>query len=422
MTQQAVSGTVDRIGRNASTAVFMTFLLSGLNFSSWAARLPAVQDGLGLSKAEVGILLLVGAIGSLVALPLSGLVIHRLGTRRTVEVSAVLNVVGLFVAATGVAVGQVWLSGLGLVVYGAGTGVWDASMNVEGAAVEQRLRRSIMPRYHAGFSLGTIGGGAIAAGAAALHVPVATHLGVVLAASLVVVLLSTRHFLTDEPAHTDEPGTSGRGAFNAWGESRTLLVGLVVLGAALTEGAANDWVALAVVDDFGTTDATGALAFTVFVTAMTGMRLLGTRLIDRWGRVAVLRLAAALSLVGLLVFGLVPWLWLAVVGIVLWGAGAALGFPVGMSAAADDPRRAPARVAVVSTIGYSAFLAGPPLLGLLAEQVGYRSALLAVAIPVLVGLLVVPAARPLPGSGHGRQDDSATGLDPAVSPPQAPLT
>jgi len=110
----------------------------------------------------------------------------------------------------------------------------------------------------------------------------------------------------------------------------------------------------------------------------------------------VLRLCAALGLVGLLVFGLVPdtMLWLAVLGAVLWGMGAALGFPVGMSAASDDPLRAAARVSVVSTIGYTAFLAGPPLLGLLAEHVGYRHALLAVAGPIVIGLLVVNAAAP----------------------------
>ncbi len=174
-----------------------------------------------------------------------------------------------------------------------------------------------------------------------------------------------------------------------------------MLAAALTEGAANDWVSLAVVDGFDTSPAVGAIGFAVFVTAMTAMRLLGTGLLDRYGRVAVLRIVAALSLVGLLLFGLSPWLWLATVGVVLWGAGAALGFPVGMSAASDDPRRAPARVAVVSTIGYSAFLAGPPLLGLLAGQVGYRHALLAVAVPVIIGLFVTQAAKPLPTAAGG---------------------
>src|SRR5674476_465455 len=121
--------------------------------------------------------------------------------------------------------------------------------------------------------------------------------------------------------------------------------------AALTEGSANDWVSLAVVDGFGTSNAVGAVAFAVFVTAMTGMRLLGTDLLDRWGRVLVLRLCAALSLVGLLVFALAPTLWLAAIGVVAWGMGAALGFPVGMSAAADDPRRAPGLAAAADRTG-----------------------------------------------------------------------
>lgn len=382
----------------ASTAVFMTFLLSGFNFSSWAARLPAVRDALELTPNRMGLLLLVGAVGSLVSLPLSGVVVQRLGARRTVEVSAGLNSGGLALAAVGVGVGSVWLTGLGLAVYGLGTGVWDAAMNLEGAAVEQLLGRSLMPRYHAGFSFGTMAGGALGWAAEALQVPVPAHLGVALAVSMATVLWSTRFFLPEgtHDAHPDDAaaGRSG-GAFRAWGERRTLLIGLVVLAAALTEGAANDWVGLAVVDGFDTSNAAGSAAFWVFVSAMTGMRLLGTTLLDRWGRVATLRLTAGIALVGLVVFGLSPWLWLAVLGVVAWGLGAGLGFPVGMSAAADDARHAPARVAVVSTIGYSAFLAGPPLLGLLAEHVGYRHALLAIVVPLVVSLALVTATRPL---------------------------
>ena len=246
------------------------------------------------------------------------------------------------------------------------------------------------------------------------------HLPVVLVLSMAGVVVAVRQFLPAgaevaattphdfdgaDPA-TTVPGTA-RHAFGAWLEPRTLLVGLVVLAAALTEGAANDWVALAVVDGFTTSDAVGAIGFAVFVTAMTAMRLLGTRLLDRFGRVPVLRLSAGLALVGLLVFGLVDPLWLALVGVVLWGMGAALGFPVGMSAAADEPARAAARVSVVATIGYTAFLAGPPLLGLLAHEVGYRHALLAIAVPVVIGLFVVKAATPLPGS-------TAAATDPAT--------
>lgn len=410
--------------RAASFAVFLVFVLNGAHFSSWASRLPAVRDGLGLTPAQMGVLLLVGSVGSLVSLPLSGVIVTRLGAARTVLGFALVNATGLVIASAGVAMGNAVVVGAGLVVFGVGTGVWDAAMNLEGAIVEQRLGRTVMPRYHAGFSLGTVVAAGLAALAARLDVPVHVHLPAVLVVSCLGVAWCVRRFLpaAGHAEHADSStGAVARRAFGAWLEPRTLLIGLVVLAAALTEGSANDWVALAVVDGFGTDDTVGALVFGVFVAAMTAMRFLGTNLLDRYGRVTVLRLCAALSLVGLLVFGLVPdtMLWLALVGVVLWGMGAALGFPVGMSAASDDPLRAAARVSVVSTVGYSAFLAGPPLLGLLADQIGYRQALLAIAVPVLVGLLVVRAAAPTePAAEHTAPADGA----PADVPPTDNLT
>jgi fucose permease len=406
--------------RAATIAVVVVFVLNGFNFASWASRLPAVRDALELRPNQLGLLLLVGAFGSLVALPLSGLVVQRLGAQRTVMLFATLNVTGLLVTGTAVALGTVWLAGVGLVLFGVGTGVWDAAMNIEGAAVEQRLERAIMPRFHAGFSFGTMAGAGLGAVAAWLGLSVLAHLSIVLAMSLAGVLWAVRAFLPagthDEHSDDDADGAPRRSAFAAWTEPRTLLIGLVVLAAALTEGAANDWVSLAVVDGFGTSDAVGALGFAVFVTAMTAMRLLGTALLDRWGRVPVLRLSAGLALGGLLVFGLVDNLAIALVGVVAWGMGAALGFPVGMSAASDDPRRAAPRVAVVATIGYSAFLAGPPLLGMLAEYVGYRQSLLAITVPVLVGLLVMKAAAPLPTVPPAPTDPFAgPGVEPGAS-------
>ncbi|NTW40777.1 MAG: MFS transporter, partial [Cellulomonadaceae bacterium] len=386
--------------RAASTAVFVTFALNGFNFASWAARLPAIRDALSLRPEQLGALLLVGSIGSLAALPLSGRVVQRLGARRSILTFAGVNVLGLLVSVTGVALGQVWFVVPGLILFGIGVGVWDAAMNLEGAAVEQRLGRAIMPRFHAGFSFGTMAGAGIGAVAARFDVPVPVHIVVAVAASSVALVVCSRSFLPEGThAVTDTHAADGArkpATRSAWTEPRTLHIGLVVRAAALTEGAANDWVGVAVVDGFGTRDEVGALGFGAFVTAMTAMRLLGTGLLDRWGRVPVLRLAAVLSLAGLLLFGLGPNLGVAMIGVLAWGMGAALGFPVGMSAASDDPARAAARVAVVATIGYSAFLAGPPLLGLLAEHVGYRHALLAIAVPVVVGLLVLPAAKPLP--------------------------
>ena len=407
MTTDTLRGAMTRrpTAQASSFAVFAVFFLNGFNFATWASRLPAVRDGLSFSQAQMGLLLLVIAVGSLVSIPLAGLVVERLGARRTVTIFALLNAGGLIVATSGVGIDSVPLTAAGLLVFGAGTGVWDAAMNLEGAAVEQKLGRTVMPRYHAGFSFGTFAAAAIAAGAAALDVDVWVHVPVAVVITSVLVIVAVRWFLPASEEHVltvtpgGEPAASAprgaRGALAAWTEPRTLMIGLIVMAAALTEGSANDWVGLAVVDGWDTQDSLGAVAFGVFVGTMTTARWFGTRVLDRYGRVAVLRACSALAIVGLSIFALVGPLWLAAVGIVLWGAGAALGFPVGMSSASDDPVRAAARVSVVSTIGYTAFLAGPPLLGLLAHHVGYRHALLAVLVPTVLGLLVTNAARPL---------------------------
>ncbi|RPF27478.1 MFS transporter [Georgenia muralis] len=378
----------------AAWATFAVFTLNGLVFANWVSRLPAVRDALDLTPARLGILLLVGSVGSVLALPLTGAVVQRIGTRRTVVLAATLNVVSFAFVAVAVGIGEVGLLAPALFAGQAGIAAWDVSMNLEGGAVEQALGRAIMPRFHAGFSLGTVLGAGMGALAALAGISVMVHLLVVLGLIYVAVLLSVRAFLPDPPP-AGERHHGWRTTFRAWTERRTLLVGLVVLAAALTEGAANDWLALAVVDGFGTTNAVGAVGFGIFVTAMTAMRLVGTELLDRYGRVPVLRLSTALALVGLLLFTLSPAMLPALAGAVLWGLGAALGFPVGMSAASDEPVHAAARVSVVSSIGYTAFLAGPPLLGLLAEQVGYRLSLLAIAVPLVLGLALVPAARPI---------------------------
>ena len=179
----------------------------------------------------------------------------------------------------------------------------------------------------------------------------------------------------------------------AWAEPRTLLIGVMVLAMALTEGVANDWLAVAMVDGYDAPAWLGAAAFALFVAAMTTGRVTGTLLLDTFGRLPVLWGSMAVAGVGVLLVVLGQVWGLVVLGILLWGVGASLGFPVGMSAAADDPAKAAARVSVVSTIGYTAFLVGPPLLGVLGSHFGVLDALLVVAIVLVPSALAVPAAR-----------------------------
>ncbi len=380
--------------RPAMLATFAIFGLNGLVFASWAARIPAASAALGLSSGQMGTLLLVGAIGSVLSLPLAGAVSARVGTANTVRVGGAAAALAAATVAAGLAIQSVPLTGAGLFLFGAGVALWDVAQNIEGAAVEHRLNRTIMPRFHAAFSGGAFLGAMLGAGLAALAVELPAHLVAVSILSLIVSLWIPRYFLPSAPVAPGTPAAAAAGnRFAAWAEPRTLLIGLVVLGAALTEGAANDWVAKASVDGLGTSESTGAVMFAVFVAAMTALRFVGGGFIDRYGRVRVLQASLGTSLAGLLLFVFAPNVLLAGVGAVLWGAGAALGFPMGMSAAADDQRHAAARVSVVSTIGYTAFLAGPPLLGYLGDLVGIRTALLAVGVAVLASFIVAPAAR-----------------------------
>lgn len=392
---------VDSTVRRAMWAVAAVFTLNGFAFASWVSRIPSARDALGLEPGRLGLVLLGLSAGAVLSLPLAGVVVSRWGPRVTVTVTSLLMAAGLALVAVGTTVGVAPVV-LGLFAMGLGQGSWDVAMNVEGAAVEQRLGRAIMPRFHAGFSVGTVAGALIGAAAAGSGTSISLHLLVMAVVVAVLAPLSARAFLPPVAAGSvhDTPPVQGAVAA-AWREPRTLLVGLLVLAFAFSEGTGNDWLALATVDDYGTSQGVGSLVFAVFVAAMTVGRLVGPQLLDRYGRVVVLRGTAGVALLGLLAVVVGTSLPFAVTGAVLWGFGSSLGFPIGMSAAADDPARSAARVSVVASIGYTAFLAGPPLIGLLSDHIGIQRGLSVAAALLAVGLLVAGSSRELPGTTLG---------------------
>jgi predicted MFS family arabinose efflux permease len=385
----------------ATRATYAAFIGSGFAFASWASRIPQVRDRLVLQPSELGLVLLAIAVGSVLALPLSGPVIARLGSRRTVSAMAVLHAVGLAIVAAGYLLGVLPVV-IGLFLFGFAIGAWDVAMNVQGALVERRRGHSIMPRFHAGYSIGTVAGALVGSAVVALQVPVTVHLGLVALAIAVVVPLAVRAFLPDQDVagsgSAADPAESGIAARSlaAWREPRTLFIGVFVLAFAFAEGTANDWISLAIIDGYHTVAAVGTLGFALFLTAMTLGRWFGPGLLDRHGRVPVIRGLTALALFGLILFVAGEWIAVAFVGAALWGVGVSLGFPVGMSAGADDPARAAARVSVISSIGYCAFLAGPPLVGFLGQHVGVLRAQAAVAVLLGLAALVAGSVRPLP--------------------------
>jgi fucose permease len=396
----ATSAGINASVRSAVLATYAVFIASGIAFASWASRIPQVRDRLHLDPSELGLLLLAIAAGSVIALPLSGVIIGHFGSRWTVRSTGLLVAMALVVVSLGYLLGVVPVV-IGLFLVGLGMGAWDVAMNVQGALAERKLGRAIMPRFHAGFSVGTVAGALIGAGMVALRIPVTAHLLGVAVLVGVGVPLAVRGFLPDDveqdKAEDDaEPDRRGSGskALHAWREPRTLLIGVFVLAFAFAEGVGNDWIGIALIDGYGTTAAVGTLGFATFLAAMTAGRWFGPRSLDRYGRVIVIRVLTVVCLAGVLLFVFGSHVIVAFVGAVLWGVGLALGFPVGMSAGADEPAMAAPRVSVIASIGYCAFLAGPPLIGFLGDHFTVLRAVVAVAVLLAVAMMITGAIRP----------------------------
>jgi len=377
--------------------VFWIFGINGLILATWLSRIPGIRDNLGVSTIEVGFFLFGTAAGALTGLAFASHVIAWLGERKTILWFATLSiaVVGL-VGPVSAEFSSLLIATATMFFFGVGTSVADVSMNVEGADVEKKMGRNLMPWFHALFSLGTVAGGGVSAIASASDVGVDIHFPVMALILIGPTIYSV--YLMGGPsgstADPEKPSTIGS-RLAVWKEPRTVLIGIVALSMAFAEGSANDWLPLAMVDDRGYSNAEGALWFVLFTGAMTIGRIAGVPLLDRFGRVPVLAGSAIAALIGLSTVILVPFFWANIVAVVLWGLGTALGFPVAMSAAADDPEGGPARVSAVATIAYAAFLIGPPLIGGLAEAFSILNGLWSVAILVAIGLLVTPATKPL---------------------------
>jgi MFS family permease len=389
--------------RNARNAVYIVFISFGFASASWAAQIPQVRSALHVSPGVLGLILLCSAIGPAVAIPLTGLAIHRFGEARVVAASGVITAAGLVVVALGYSRG-IAPTAAGLFIYGFGSGSGDVAMNVQGTVVERALGRAILPKFHAGWSVGTVAGAGAGTIMVAWHVPVtADLLGVSVVAGLAIVA-ATRSFMTLAPETAPEAGPDAgpaagpaavRSPLAAWTELRTLLIGLFVLCMTVIEGIGNSWLSLGVISGYHAAAVLGTATLSVFLAAMTAGRWFGPRVIDRHGRVRVLQAGAAIGLAGLLLVGFGGVLAAAVLGAALMGLGISLGFPVGMSAAADDPRYAAGRVSTASSLGYAAFLAGPPVIGVLADHLGILHALALAGILLVAALFLSRATTPI---------------------------
>jgi MFS family permease len=375
----------ERAARGAVTAVFF---LNGFLFGSLVARMPAIRDHAGVTNGELGLALASVAVGAVVAMPVAGALAARHGSRAPTRSALALSSAAVLLPVLAASLPTLAAAFL---VMGLAMGSLDVTMNAHGVAVERRYGRPILSGFHAAFSFGGLAGAATAATAAAVQLDLRAHVALVAVASLAIGLTWSRSFL-----HAAEDASGTEHPVLARPPRRLWALGVVAFSCLLVEGAAADWSAVYVRDELSTGAATAASAYVAFSLTMAIGRLLGDRLVERFGPVALLRGGGLLAAGG---FGLglaadaVPG---ALLGFAALGAGLATVIPVVFHAAGSTPGMSPGMaLAAVSSTGYLGFVAGPPIIGSVAEAIGLPAALvLLVALGVMVAALA-RSARPL---------------------------
>ncbi len=372
--------------RHARVAVTAIFFLNGAIFGSWAARIPAIRDRLSLSNGELGIALASIACGAVLAMPIAGAFAARAGSRRCTQVTFALTCLATAIVA--LAPSLVALCALGFCL-GASFGSLDVAMNAHGVAVEHRYARPVLSGFHAAFSAGGLAGAALGALAAHAEFDVRMHFALVALVAAVVGMSWSRRLLPgqDDIARRSDP-LFVRPPRQLWA------LGALAFACLLIEGAAADWSGVYLKDELDTTAATAALGFTAFSVTMTLVRVYGDRIVARLGPVVVVRTGGAVAALGFGAALLIAQPATAMIGFACLGAGMASIVPIVFRAAGQVPGVAAGiGLAAVSSTGYLGFLAGPPMIGALAELIGLRAALGAIVALGIAVFVLAPTAR-----------------------------
>lgn len=381
--------------RHRTWALFMFFFLPGLLIASWATRTPAIRDILSVSTAEMGTVLFGLSVGSMSGILCSAWLVKRFGTRNVIRTTMSCALFGMMILSLALWLSSAWLFAIGLGIFGASFGSAEVAINVEGAAVEREMNKTVLPMMHGFYSFGTLVGAGIGMALTAFGIPATLHILLAALVGIAPIFIAIKAIPDGTGKNTAEDKRHSEKGIPFYRDIQLMLIGVVVLAMAFAEGSANDWLPLLMVDGHGFSPTSGSLIYAGFTLGMTVGRFTGGWFIDRYSRVAVVRASALMGALGIGLIIFVDSAWVAGVSVILWGLGASLGFPLTISAASDTGPDAPTRVSVVATTGYLAFLVGPPLLGYLGEHYGLRSAMLVVlALVILAALVAKAVAKP----------------------------
>jgi MFS family permease len=365
---------------SARLAASVVFFVHGIAGGMWAARIPAIQANLALGVGTLGLALLGGGLGTLLVMLPTGALIARRGSRLVTRWCALP--VSIAFACLALATDAVTLFAA-MILWGASAAALDVAMNAQGATLEQRDGRPILSSLHGLWSVGNMSGAAIGALVAGLGISVRVHFLVAAPLVGVALLLAPQRFTSGDA----RPDAAVR---FAWPRGALLALAAVAFCAVGTEGAMFDWAAVYLRRELSASEATAALAPSFFSAAMAAGRLGGDQLTARVRAPVIARLCAVVAAVGIGAIIVAPNPALVFGGLVGVGLGLSVLVPLAFSAAGRSTQMPPGTaIAAVATVGYFAFLVGPPTIGLVAEQVTLRGSF--VLLLVLLGLIAVLA-------------------------------
>lgn len=339
------------------------FILLGVIYASWAARIPSIRDALMLSPAQLGMVLLGGGFGAVASFPLAAGMVGHLGARRAAWYAGLGLIFVLPCLA--LAPNMAWLI-VAAVGLGAGSGCFDVAINALGAADEKAAGRSTMSLLHAWFCLGAMCGALLGSAMAGLSITPVEHYSIVSLVLLLPLYIAYRAI----PPDRIEPHTAKK--YFAVAHGPLVALGIIGFCGAVAEGSIADWSGVFMKDQLHVGDGIAPLAYAGFACLMLLARLVCDRLKDKYGARRVVACGALFAAVGIFIAVLALNVPLTIIGFALAGAGLAAVFPFVFSAAG---RHGSTSLAAVATFSYSGGLLGPPVIGFLAQGWSMRAAL-----------------------------------------------
>ncbi|CAB4585092.1 MAG: MFS transporter [Actinobacteria bacterium] len=360
--------------------VFTMFFGRGFLYSSWSSRGPEVQERLGITISDMGILATLFAAGAIIGVLGSGRLVALRGSR----VLAIMTFVGMpaamALAIIGVAIGNFPLTAVALFAYGLPFGAADFVSNVEGSELDRNAAKSRLPMLHGGYSIGVLAGALFTSVLIVANVPLEVQVGVTLLAvgAFAVYRVAGIPAGHGKPVHDVTETTEVRPKLTPAATKRVSVISSIAFVFVLAEGAAAIFIPLALVEA-GRTQAEAAFAYTLFSLGMAVSRIVGGRIVDRFGRAKVVLYSAILAAVGVGLFSLTQFGPFELVGALLWGIGNSLPIAMAVSATTDNQKTASRSQSILWTWVYFGNLGVGPILGGASAVIGIFGAFL---IPV----------------------------------------